>query len=325
MERFLDIIIPEYNSEKNLLIRALNSINTQKNVDFSKIGIIIISDASKTRYKKTWFKQRFPKLSIEYYYKESNDGPGVTRQYGIDKSSAQYITCLDQDDVFYDNYVLTCITDNLSYNSVNVLWTNFSEEIFYNGKILINSYKPSDYPTLHGLFINREFLIQNNIRFSDELKFNEDMYFAEVLMYCFETSYLDVTTYLWKYNDNSAVRKNKKINWNISIIDYYITALKLIYEKLELYNKDIRHKKIIAGMYGAFLILNSSEFNDEEKKNRCIRKLIEIYKDVKAKSFDLYSREEKEEIYKKQFEVTYRTIQSINYNNLFEEWLEQRL
>lgn len=323
MKHILDIIIPEYNVNLLLLKRALNSINYQKNIDFESIGIIVISDASKNRLKRNWFKQNFPKLSIEYYYNDINVGPGLARQYGIDKSTAEYITFLDQDDEFNNNlgYIIKALMDN---GSVDILWTNFSEEILYNKKIMTNTYNPSDYPTVHGLFVKRQFLIDNDIRFLDELKFNEDEYFSEVLMLCFNSNYLDVTSYLWKYNKDSTVRKNKE-NWNVTIIEYFIKNMMLVYKKLEKYNKDIRHKKIISSMYAAYLIINSPDFSDKNRKEKCINDLIDIYNDVKQKSFNLISENERKDIYINQYEVTRRTLDNVPFLENFEEWLNDMM
>ena len=49
MERFLDIIVPEYNCPIEYMIRLLNSVNIQKNIDFREIGVIIVNDCSKNK------------------------------------------------------------------------------------------------------------------------------------------------------------------------------------------------------------------------------------------------------------------------------------
>ena len=67
----------------------------------------------------------------EGFIVEVDTGVHLTETYPID-----YLFRINEElewtpmNVFYDNYVLACITDNLSSDSINVLWTNFSEEIF---------------------------------------------------------------------------------------------------------------------------------------------------------------------------------------------------
>ena len=326
MATFLDFIIPEYNTKQELLVRALNSINRQKNVDFKEIGIIIISDGSKNKYKKSWFKQRFPKLNITYFPKEVNEGPGLTRQYGIDRSEAEYITFLDSDDELYENNNLSKVINSLKNQDVNILWTNFIEEAKFEGKIYVKGHKPQDFHTLHGLFVKRGFLIENDIRFSDQIKFQEDTYYADTLIYGYEGKYLDIFSYLWKYNESSLVRKDKNvINWTIKIIEDYIKAGRLVYERLEKLNKDIRHRQIITCIYGAYLILQSDEFKKyPERKGLNMNSLIDLYKYVKDKSFNQFSKEEKEEMYKLQFDVTIRTLNPLNFNPTFEEFINEK-
>lgn len=324
MNRFLDFIIPEYNTKQDLLIRALNSINRQKNLDFKNIGVIIVSDGSKNKYKKSWFKQKFPKLNIDYYPKELNEGPGLTRQYGIDRSEAQYITFLDSDDELYETDNFSKIVSTLSVDNYNILWTNFIEETEFQGKIYVKGHRPQDFHTLHGLFVNRKFLIENNIRFSNQIKFQEDTYYADILIYGYGGSYLDLFSYLWKYNESSLVRTNRKtVNWNVKIIEDYLKSGELVYEWLEKLDKDIRHRQIVMCMYGAFIILKSDQF-DEERRNKNIETLLQLYEKIKDKSYNLFSKEEREEMYKLQYEATMRTLENVDFKPTFEEWISKQ-
>ena len=125
MGNILDIIIPEYNCPEEHIKRLLNSINIQKNIDFKEIGIIIVNDSSKKKLRKGLFKN-YPKLNIKYYVKDKNEGQGLARQYGLDNSTAKYVTFIDQDDIFniYDRTALAktidCLKNN-DYNSIEKL------------------------------------------------------------------------------------------------------------------------------------------------------------------------------------------------------------
>ena len=52
--------------------------------------------------------------------------------------------------------------------------------------------------------------------------------------------------------------------------------------------------------------------------------LIDLYKYVKDKSFNQFSKEEKEEMYKLQFDVTSRTLNPLNFNPTFEEFFNEK-
>ena len=122
MERFLDIIIPEYDCKEEFMKRLLQSISRQINVDFNEIGIIIVNDKSKNKLRKGLFKN-FPKLNIEYFIKDVNEGVGMTRQYGLDRSTAQYVTFVDQDDELYGNDSLFQVISHLKNTSIDFLVT----------------------------------------------------------------------------------------------------------------------------------------------------------------------------------------------------------
>ena len=98
----IDIIIPQYNESLQLVKRLLTSINNQINIDLSTIGIIIVNDCSNSEIKNS-IKQEFPNLDITLLRTHNNGGPGVARQYGIDHSTAEYITFIDADDTYYSN------------------------------------------------------------------------------------------------------------------------------------------------------------------------------------------------------------------------------
>ena len=325
MGRTIDIIIPEYNTKQELIVRALESVNRQRNLDFKKVGIIIISDGSKIKYKKSWFKQRFPKLNIDYYPKEINEGPGLTRQYGIDRSEADFITFLDSDDELYESENFSKVVNTLVVNDINILWTNFIEETKFEGKIYVAGHNPQQLHTLHGLFVKRKFIVDNNIRFSDQIKFQEDTYYADVLMYGYDSKYLDLYTYVWKYNDVSLVRnKNNIVNWNVKIIEDYIKSGELVYKKLEELDREIRHGQILSVIYGAYMILSSSDFDKyEDRRNKNLNELVKLYLSIKEKSYDTFSIEERKKIYDLQYETTSKTINNISYEPTFDEFIQK--
>lgn len=95
---FFSIIIPLYNKE-NFIENTIQSILNQTFQDFE---IIIINDGStdKSEEKVLGFKNS----KIQYFFQE-NKGASETRNFGITKASAAYITFLDADDYWYPNFL----------------------------------------------------------------------------------------------------------------------------------------------------------------------------------------------------------------------------
>ena len=83
----IDIIIPAYNSHTTIE-RTLFSIASQKNVD--DLNVYIVNDASENDYSKQveYFKKY---MSIKELKLKNNVGPGLARQFGVDKSNSEYI------------------------------------------------------------------------------------------------------------------------------------------------------------------------------------------------------------------------------------------
>ena len=123
MAHFLDIIIPEYNCKEEHIIRLLNSILQQLNVDFNEIGIILVNDDSPKKISESLLKS-VTKVDIEYYFKEKNEGQGLTRQFGFEKSSAEYVTFVDQDDMLFGPTSLSETINVLKNEKPELLYTN---------------------------------------------------------------------------------------------------------------------------------------------------------------------------------------------------------
>lgn len=208
--KLINFIIPIYNTKREYLSRAINSIIIQKNVNFNEIGIIIVDDNStRIHYDERWFKRNFPKLDITYIYNSVNSGPGISRQKGIDISNSEYVAFLDSDDELYGNNCLEKIVFCLKKEKKNRLYTSYIEEIKTNNGI---EYIKHDYRSqcLHGLYVKTSFLKEYNIRFSDSLRYYEDTYFINILMTILgNDGYLDIVSYKWNYIDNSMVRSIK--------------------------------------------------------------------------------------------------------------------
>ena len=95
----LDVIIPQYKETEEIIRPLLESIDFQAGVSFNKIGVIIVNDKSDVKLSDEFLKT-FKNLHIRYIETPENKGPGQARQYGLDKSDAEYVTFADSDDRF---------------------------------------------------------------------------------------------------------------------------------------------------------------------------------------------------------------------------------
>ena len=101
------IIIPLYNRPQEIdeLLESLTH-QTLKNFD-----VIIVEDGSDIKSEEI-IKKYNDKLNLKYYFKE-NSGPGLTRNFGAEKSENNYFIFFDSDCIIPENY-MQIVTDNLS-------------------------------------------------------------------------------------------------------------------------------------------------------------------------------------------------------------------
>ena len=105
MKKNLDIsfsiIIPVYNRPDEIA-ELLESLTKQIFKDFE---VIIVEDGSSVLSEKV-SRNYMGLLNLKYFYKE-NTGPGLSRNYGMQKAGGNYFIILDSDVVLPKNYMQT--------------------------------------------------------------------------------------------------------------------------------------------------------------------------------------------------------------------------
>lgn len=196
----IDIIIPAYNAH-DTIEKTLFSIAYQENVD--NLNVYIVNDASEDDYSKEveYFKKF---MNIKELKMKDNAGPGLARQFGIDKSNSKYIVFIDSDDVFSSPFSLKVLYENIENNNADVVISSFYEELDDGTRIE----HIDDGIWLHGKIYRREFLKKNGIKFNNTYA-NEDNGFNQlVFLHDSKIATIDEFTYIWLFNKNSITRIN---------------------------------------------------------------------------------------------------------------------
>ena len=92
---YLSVIIPVYNTEKELVERCVKSVLNQ---DFSDFEIIIADDGSDAAHKAVLDNLASMDSRIRLLHQE-NRRVSVARNRGVNKASGEYIVFVDADDV----------------------------------------------------------------------------------------------------------------------------------------------------------------------------------------------------------------------------------
>lgn len=98
----VSIIVPVYNSEKSIL-RCVSSLINQT---YKEIEIILVNDGSVDKSEEICLSLCDKDCRIKYYLKE-NGGAASARNYGLSKSTGDFVQFVDSDDYIMPNMVET--------------------------------------------------------------------------------------------------------------------------------------------------------------------------------------------------------------------------
>lgn len=197
LENILTVIVPVYNDEANIM-RCLESLFNQTLLNME---IIVINDASTDNtleilnsYQK---KHKFKIINMN-----KNVGASSCRNAGILESHTPYITFIDSDDwidissyekcleqicINPDVIIFGLLYDYVQYNHREEKY-HYPSNYKINGEFALNIYAhtiPTEIsitPIVNNKVYRRQFLIDNNILFHENLRYQEDDVFTfEVL------------------------------------------------------------------------------------------------------------------------------------------------
>ena len=213
--RKIDVIIPAYNVEDDVLFRCLASIACQDIIE--DLEVTIVDDASTKQNYAAIAKnfESFLKINILRY--ETNGGPGVARQYGLDHTNNGYLTFIDADDTFNGSLALKALRLGIEANgNLFQMCVGVFDEIHEhdvppeNGPVLIDH--QNDMVWMFGKLYRRGFIDKYNIHFHESSRANEDNGFNTLCRLCMndneQINFIPAHVYYWHENLNSITRVN---------------------------------------------------------------------------------------------------------------------
>lgn len=266
---WLSVIIPAYNC-RDTIERLLDSICIQ---DTEGTEIIICDDNSTDNFMEKVEPYK-DKLNIIYAKTKERDihCPGNTRMDGFEKAIGEWVTFIDNDDLFEEN-VFNNVKAALEISGeTRLLQSPFREyypESDSYGLIIDNGIT-----WMHGKFYNRQFLLNNNIHFEENLKSHEDLYFNTQLLSYFRSNNLDYTimeyyTYKWVFNPNSISRSYNKTNHSFiecNFKDYIYAGTEAWFECYKTHNemRDFIFKQLSSVVLYSYFYYQSFMYSEKE-------------------------------------------------------------
>ena len=212
----LTIIIPQYKENNSTVKRLLNTINYQLNVDWNEIEVIIVNDHSDIILDEALLDS-FENIKPRYIKLDKNVGPGLARQAGLDAAQGEYVTFCDADDMYQNFGVFSLYIEEIKNKQPDIIQTQWIEEIRTNVQDKDGStasklvYITHDFEAtwMHGKCFRKQYLTDNNIRFSDKLRYHEDSYILSCAFELTDKVVKDpVVSYVWTFDEHSITRRN---------------------------------------------------------------------------------------------------------------------
>jgi glycosyltransferase involved in cell wall biosynthesis len=213
--RLIDVIIPAYNVPDHILFRCLASIACQDIV--SELEVTIVDDASTEHNYHNVAKNFESIMKINILGYETNGGPGVARQYGLDHTSNGYVTFIDADDTFNGSFALKALKNSIEMNngmyiaSIGV-FDEVHEDGLPQGDGPILMAHEQDMVWMFGKMYRRSFIDKYKIRFHETSRANEDNGFNTIVRLLSndqeQINFIPAHVYYWHENPNSITRIN---------------------------------------------------------------------------------------------------------------------
>ena len=267
MNKILSIIIPRYRESKKTVMQLLTSINNQNGIDFNEIEVIISQDGPQQNevIEPLVFNEEIIDIlnfPIQLFQLESNKGPGMVRQYAIDNSTGKYIMFCDADDIIHSVGVLDAFLTEIKETGADMImapWMREEIDELGNRSYIIQQ---NDNTWLFGKVFKREFLVNNNIRFVDDISYaHEDSYFNSLVNGLVKSvKEIQMLSYLWKYNQDSITHKNNRIYY-FETADEWIKAVVKSFEELEKRGFSELHYKVCQLMCYTYFITQLPYWN----------------------------------------------------------------
>lgn len=261
----LQILVPQWNETDEDIKPLLDSLAIQQNVNLKNdLGVIIVSDGSDIRLSDSLLSS-YP-FKVEYHWHE-HKGVSATRNACLDYATADYVMFCDADDMFYNACGLWIIFQEINNGGFDSLVSVFVEETRHpvTGEVMYIN-REMDTTFVHGKVHNRRYLLDNNIRWNDNLTIHEDSYFnIQCQRLSNRVKYCQAPFYLWKWRDNSVCRHDPK--YILKTFNNMLDSSDACVEQFIKRNKISIAKQLATSMiYDCYFTMNKKEWLDQENQ-----------------------------------------------------------
>ncbi|MBD5423270.1 MAG: glycosyltransferase family 2 protein [Mycoplasma sp.] len=261
------IIIPHFN-RPDIIMNTINSFKKLKNKE-----IIIVDDVSTAENLeklKNNINNIRKKENIILYSSKEKLYLSKARNIGLELSKGEWIYFIDDDDEARTKFI-KFLNKNKLNTKINVYRFPNIEKINGKFKGMILKYFPwnNKYsPQVSTFMFNRNFLIDNNLKFNENIKYGEDRYFQMELMNL-NTKFKYKHIFSFNYNlylSNNSMMRAKKENCENNLICVDL-ALKSKFK-----NKRVFSLEMV--VYDWFSVYKQGFYNDKKESLKIYKEYI---------------------------------------------------
>jgi len=188
------LIVPVYNTY-NYLEKCLHSLINQKNIK-CKYEIFIVNDGTLDNSEEIILKYQNKFPDKVKYYKKKNGGLSSARNFGVEKSSGEYLLFIDSDD-YLDEFLLSKLESIIKKNKTPDLIRINTRDVKESGEIIKDIVIPkydNEIDLIKGIMkenalevpwayvYNRKFFIDNNFKYAVG-RIHEDYGLTPIIIY----------------------------------------------------------------------------------------------------------------------------------------------
>jgi len=191
----------------------------QRNISFDDVGVILVNDGEGNELPDECFSG-YPYTVCQMSIPKG--GVSKARNAGLDASEADWVMFCDFDDCLQNVFGLHLIFAGMAEDKYDLLRATFTEETRDENGVMHLVAHEEDTVFVHGKVMRRKWLLENNIRFNDALTIHEDGFF-NVLAFTLakdRRQKIQTSIYLWAWNDNSVVRKDRSEDYVLDTYDH---------------------------------------------------------------------------------------------------------
>ena len=180
----LDIIITHYREPWEICRRQFLMLDMQRRVDWKEITVTVINDGGFRLPEEELKALGFRRKAAEFRQMDiPHGGISAARNAGIDLGTEPWIMFCDCDDCFSNIYALEDIMNVVrtpEAERYDAFWTRCYQEETDGSISLVPQFKT--FVFCHGKVYRKRFLLEEDIRFPEDLPMNEDSCFNNVII-----------------------------------------------------------------------------------------------------------------------------------------------